>query len=416
MLTSSKENNEHRDRLLNMDFVKFRSVFLSLVWSHAALAYVEPPTNVTLDCHNMNNVLRWSYKQLSPGLRFKISIGSTEANKGYPQEIWVKPPAPLQLDVSSLSDPKTDYLLDVTAVIGQNESDVAPSEGIDFSYFMDSPATKICNVDFPSVNVTSQHEGTVLFRFTHPSLVYLQKLPSSLTTKTRRKKSHLSVFYYDVVIINQTEHAFSCETSVCEEHISVDAAQTKHCLKMSGELEKISVQATQEYCLLPPEETPSYHIPLIIAGSVLAALLVFGFVFYMVYQKQTTPTTSLPTSVTFPTKLIQVISEAVHETFFVPEVGPTSPTPLLSAEEEELTTCVPPSTEPELRLPLGMLTEDEGVSDDVGVGTNKEPGYMAGNDLEEDEALYPSEVPTGYEKRPVFDTLAPDEVTEGYRG
>ncbi|XP_075931853.1 growth/differentiation factor 10b [Anarhichas minor] len=415
MLALRKENNEHPDRLLNMDFVTFRSVFLSLVWSHAALDYVEPPTNVTLDCHNMNNVLRWSYEQLSPGLRFKVSIGSTEANKGYPQEIWVKPPAPLQLDVSSLSDPKSEYLLEVTAVIGQNESDVAPSEGIEFSYFKYSLVTKICNLDFPSVNVTSQHDGTVLFRFTHPSLVYLQKLPSSPTTKTRRKKSQLSTFRYDVLIVNQTEHRFSCETSVCEGHIAVDAAQKKRCLKMSGELEKISVQGTQEYCVLPPEETPSYHIPLITC-SVLAALFVFGFVFYMVYQKQTTPTTSLPPSVTFPTKLIQVISEAVHETFFVPEVGPSSPTPLLSAEEEELTTCVPPSTETELRLPLGVLTEDEGVSDDVGVGTNEEPGYMTAKDLEEDEALYPSEVPTGYEKRPVFDTLAPDEVTEGYRG
>ncbi|KAK9541356.1 hypothetical protein VZT92_001408 [Zoarces viviparus] len=409
-----------------MDFVTFRSVFLSLVWSRAAFAYMEPPTNVTLDCHNMHNVLRWSYKQLSPGLRFRVSIGTTEAKEGYPREIWVNQTAPLQLDVSSLSDPKSAYLLDVTAVIGQNESDFAPSDGITFSYFKDSPASRICNVDFPSVNVSSNHDGTVLFRFTHPSLVYLHKVPSSPNTKTRTKKSQLSLFHYDVVIINQTEHRFYCDTSVCEEHISVDAAQKKHCLKMDGELEKILAQATQEYCVLPPEEAPpvvpdsqSDHIPFIVAGCVLAALLVFGFVFYMVYRKQTTPTTSrLPTSVTLPTKLIRVISEAVHETFFVPEVGPASPTPLLSAEDEELTTCGPPCTEPELRLPLVVLTEDEGASDDVGVGTNEGPGYMPGcNDLEEDETLDPSEVPTGYEKRSsVLDTLAPGEVTEGYRG
>ncbi|KAM6922532.1 growth/differentiation factor 10b [Lycodopsis pacificus] len=395
-----------------MDFVTFRSVFLSLVWSHAALAYMAPPTNVTLDCHNMHNVLRWSYKPLSPGLRFKVSILSIE---GDPQEIWVNQTAPLQLDVSSLSDPKSEYMLDVTAVIGQNESDFAPPDGITFSYFKDSQASKTCNVDFPSVNVTSQDDGSVLFRFTHPSLVYLQKLPSSPNTKTRRKKSHLSLFRYDVVIINQTEHRFYCDTSVCEELISVDAAQKKHCLTMNGELEMILVQATQEYCVLPPEEAPSYHVPLIVTGSVLAALLVFGFVFYMVYRKQTTPTTSLPPFVTLPTKLIQVISEAVHETFFVPEVGPAVPTPLLSAEEEELTTCAPPCTEPELRLPLRVLSEDGGVCDDVGVGTDEEPGYRKGNDLEEDEELDPSES-YGYEKRPVLDTLAPDEATEGYRG
>ncbi|XP_068575769.1 growth/differentiation factor 10b [Cebidichthys violaceus] len=394
-----------------MDLVAFRSVFLSLVWSHAVLAYVAPPTNVTLDCHNMHNVLRWSYEQPSPGLRFRVHIGSSAGN---PKDIWVNPPAQLA-DVSSLNDPKSDYFLDVTAVIGQNES--APSEGITFSYFEDSQVTKICNVDFPSVDLTAQHDGTVRVRFTHPSQVYLQKVPSNPNTKATMTKSQLSEFRYDVLIINQDRHhTFYCVESVCEEEISVDAAQKKHCLKMEGKLEKISVQATQEYCVVPPEETPSYHIAFIVIGSLLAALLVFGFIFYMVYRKQTTATSALPTSVMFPHKMIQVISEAVQDTFFVPEVEPTSPTPLISKEEEELETVVPPFTESEFRLTLGVSTEDEGVSDDLGVGTNAEPGYMRGNELEEDEALNPSEVPCGYEKRPVFVTLAPDEVAEGYRG
>lgn len=64
-----------------------------------------------------------------------------------PHELWVDPPA-LQANVSSLSDPNDDYSLDVTAVVGANESDNAPPNGIAFSYFMSSPAELKCESCF----------------------------------------------------------------------------------------------------------------------------------------------------------------------------------------------------------------------------------------------------------------------------
>uniref|UniRef100_A0A8C2ZRR4 Fibronectin type-III domain-containing protein n=1 Tax=Cyclopterus lumpus TaxID=8103 RepID=A0A8C2ZRR4_CYCLU len=364
------------------------------------IEHLEPPINVTLQCRNMHNVLKWSYTQFPPGLRFRVNI----AYHNFHYVHVKKTLAQLHADVSFLRDPKNAYYLDVTAVIGQNES--APEEGLSFSYFKDSPADHKCHLDFPSVNVTTQHDGAVLVRFTHPSLVYFHNLPSGPIKRTRKKKSHqeLPGFRYDVVLIHQKgrHHSFHCETSVCQETISVDAAQKKHCLNMKGELEKISVQATQDYCVSPREDTPSYLIPIyVICG--LSALSALCFVLYMVYRKQTSPNTPSPKSM--------LISKVVRETCFVPEVAPSSPTPLLSAEEKEFTAFVPCATEPELHLPIRPSSGDEGLcGDDEDGAMAEEPGYVQGQHLEEEEST------SGYEKRLMLVELAPDELTEGYRG
>lgn len=39
---------------------------------------VEPPTNVTFFCHNLKNLLQWSYGEPVPGLRFRVEIRSLE--------------------------------------------------------------------------------------------------------------------------------------------------------------------------------------------------------------------------------------------------------------------------------------------------------------------------------------------------
>lgn len=40
---------------------------------------VEPPTNVTFHCHNLHDLLRWSYELPAPaGLRFRVNISSVE--------------------------------------------------------------------------------------------------------------------------------------------------------------------------------------------------------------------------------------------------------------------------------------------------------------------------------------------------
>ncbi|XP_029305484.1 growth/differentiation factor 10b [Cottoperca gobio] len=404
-----------------MDLTTFHPVFLFLVLLQTVVAQVEPPTDVKLHCHNLHNVLKWSYDKPLPGLRFRVNVGSTDDMNGIPNELWVDPPAKLEADVSFLSDPGSSYFLTVTAVIGQNVSHAVPDQGIIFSYFKDSQANQRCSLDFPSVNVTAQQDDTVLLRFTHPWLVYHHRLPRSRKTNAREKKSQdaqntreLPVFYYDVVLISQEQSKHhNCVKDVCEEKLQVDATQKKHCLKVKGELLKIAVKGTREYCAPPFEEAPSYLVHICVVG-VLLFFSAVSFVLFMVYRKKTSPSNPLPSAMNFKSKIREVTSGALQERFTVAEVEPTSPTPLLSSEEKELSPALIPSTEPDVRLRIGVSEEDEGVSNDMEV---RNDDYMQGKNFEEDDDPPDcSEVPSDYEKRQVLVKLAPDELAEGYRG
>ncbi len=104
----------------------------------------------------------------------------------------------------------------------------------------------------------------------------------------------------------------------------------------------------------------------------------------------------------------------------MPETGSTSPTCLLTNEEEKEEkefTPIPDSSssEPVLRLPLGVSVEDESVCDVMAEKSDEGAGYTHGKNLDEDETSL-NVVPSGYEKRPVLVEIAPDEQAEGYRG
>lgn len=92
----------------------------------------------------------------------------------------------------------------------------------------------------------------------------------------------------------------------------------------------------------------------------------------------------------------------------MPEVDPKSPNPLLSDETEAQETPLSSSTEPDLRLRLGISAESEVAVVEYAGG----PDYMQGSRL---EAADFSE--STYERRPtpLKVELAPGEPAEGYR-
>ncbi|XP_035519264.1 interferon gamma receptor 1-like [Morone saxatilis] len=388
-----------------MSLVKYHPVFILLLCLRAVAAHVEPPANVTLACHNLHNVLKWSYDQFVPGLVFKVTIRSVSS---YPVVLLVSPPS-LQANVS-ISDIGSDYFLTVSAVIGQNESDEAPPGGIIFSYFLSSPAQQKCSVDFPPVTVTAQQDGPVHFQFKHPWLLYSQRLAKNSKSAD---EEFLPEFQYDVVLANQEDlsQRFYCEDDVCEGNLTVVSALEKLCLKFSGEMEKVSVQATGESCTVPvrrpPDERKDY-VYVIISLLISAA---FAFVIFMVYRKKTNASSSnFPKVMTITNTLKQII---------VQDVEPISPTPLLSngtVEKKEREFPPTPISSPDYegRLPIGVSTKAD-ECDVVEVGTEEGPGYMPGSNLEEDDAQSVSEPPSGYEKRSVLVDLGSDDQAEGYR-
>ncbi|NP_001347799.1 interferon gamma receptor 1-like precursor [Labrus bergylta] len=392
-------------------------VFLSLVCLQASSVYVMPPTNLTLECRNLCNVLKWSYEEpLTPGLKFIVNIGCL-AN--CPENLTVEPPA-LQADLSFLSLPSEDYYVTVSAVIGENKSEL--SEGIDFSYFKDSLVSKKCILDLPSVNVTSQKDDFVLLSFEHPWQFHQHKTAGSPKSGSMKKRSHdyeleeLPEFMYRVIIMNQKEepHDFSCVAMVCEEKLPVDAAQKKHCLKITGEMNRISVEATQDYCTLLIEK--NYLIYYVVGGVLLLIALIT--VLFMAYKKMTNPSSYKPAFLNFSGERGRFTSGGVLESVMVAEVEPRSPSLLLPTTDE---TDVSPVTTPEdndIRLPLGLgrqLIEDEEMRQDEEVQNNEGSEYAQGGQLE-DDTVDCTEFPSAYERRTALVDLAPGELAEGYRG
>lgn len=101
------------------------------------------------------------------------------------------------------------------------------------------------------------------------------------------------------------------------------------------------------------------------------------------------------------------------------EVEATTPTqPLVQESKKEdvdeiqFTTVSPDPYDS--RPPIEIIDEDE---IDRGQQNNEGSGYMAGVDMEEDDAQDSHEVSSGYEGRnPVIQSLGPDDRVEGYRG
>lgn len=152
------------------------------------------------------------------------------------EDIWVDPPA-LHANISLTVDPSDDNMLSVVAVVGQNESEPAPDNGITFSYSRESLVQQKCKnlfvktvgssvvlrcrsvpaaivwwpispslgfLDFPAVNVNVDQDNNIMFYFKHPWLLHGSSL---LHLKFRKKKSNeekkmirIPDFYYSVKV------------------------------------------------------------------------------------------------------------------------------------------------------------------------------------------------------------------------
>ncbi|KAM4600031.1 uncharacterized protein V3H82_010264 [Fundulus diaphanus] len=224
-----------------------------LLFPSVSSAQVAPPTNVTLTCRSLQNILTWDHADPRPGLKFLVTIGSDSEFQGCPNESWVEQP-PLQANVSFLSDPDSTYILRVKAVQGGNES---LEEVVIFSYFHGSLARQICVLDFPPVTVTPLEHNQIVFEFQHPWLVYKDGLNGCKKPRNKKRprgEPQLPLFEYHTKMADQEVHSWQCEDAVCRGKLQVAAEQDEHCLKIWGSLRKMSVES-KEYCTqkAPPQ-------------------------------------------------------------------------------------------------------------------------------------------------------------------
>ncbi|XP_062256481.1 interferon gamma receptor 1-like [Platichthys flesus] len=393
-----------------MILVKLHPVFPLFLWIAAARGLVEPPSNVTLQCHNLQNTLSWSYGRILPELKFKVEIFKTD---GSPSVLWVNSSA-LSANLSEFSDPNIDYLVLVTAVIGQNES--VSSKDLTYSYYMDSIVSQKCSVDLPPVDVKAHLNHTVTFHFPHPWLSYYPVKPDRPGSRKGKKRSNSEEheFKYNVVIVGQLQHHFYCVESVCKGELPVEAQHEEHCLNITGELEKMAVKSTQLYCARPLGETSTGdNINIIYIFVGVLGVCVLAFILFLVYKKKTNPKTALPALLSIGGHKQGTAQTVPPEPVSVVRVEPSSPTPLLSNEEEpDFTHTAPPTESPVLRLRTGVTNTDE-VPEEGGPQSDEGLGYMGGSILDEDEPQNDSE--SGYEKRPVLVKIGSGEVLQAYR-
>lgn len=388
----------------------FHAVFLYFSWMTVVASSVLPPANVTLQCRNFHNELKWSYPEDTTGLLFKLYIGSF---RNPPRTL--KTPA-LQADLSFLSDPNDSYYVTVAAVVNGSESEPAPEDGITFSYYHENPLGIKCYLDLPPVNVTAQRDNKVLISFENPSVYYCQKIKKN-KKKCSKDDGSLDSFF-KVKILNQT-HSFNCEESVCQNTLPVDAAQQEHCVNITGQTSQgILVKPTQLYCAKPFHEPSQSNFTAVYVVSALLAVATLGVILFMAYQKVTKPKISfiktlvIPKSLSRPTSTPESVTvDRVECSKRCDEVEPSSPTPLLPQTEEEDRTRF---TNYDFRLPIGVSYNGDMpnvIEEDQPNGEG--PGYMLGNtDLGDEDPG------SGYEKREkvVVAALAPGETAEGYRG
>ncbi|CAN9499643.1 unnamed protein product [Ophioblennius macclurei] len=403
-----------------------RAPFVLFLWTVVAVAraWVAPPTNVTLHCQDMKNVLKWDYSQMTPGLRFRVDIGAffNQNAEGFRNKVWVDSPT-TEADLSFLSDPGEAYFLTVTAVAGNNESAPSPSsDGITFSYDQGQEVTDKCFVNFPPVNVTAQPDNNVQLRFQHPWLMLHLQMRSNRETPSRTKKSRdldlesdLPVFEYSVFVIDQhgRQHKYSCYDPVCEEKLPVDPQKKEHCLKFNGDLVQMRVNGDQPYCARPMEMPPAhahvYTYVFVMLGLCAAALAI---VLSMAYCKKTKPSSKTPrplnVSATHP-RTLAVEPDAV---VLVQEVIDSPDSSLKATDSEDCPWSASPDDRPsdyDGRMRLGLPLGDEGGSDSPD-GGEESSDYRHGASLDQDE------VPFSYERRGVPVEMEPGDVLVGYRG
>lgn len=388
-----------------------------LLWLHVAAAHVPPPGDVDLHCGNLQNRVEWSYGEFPEGLRFRININELY---GQMNPVWVDPPI-LQADLSSLSDPENEYNVTVTAVMGTTESKPAPDGGITFSYYRNSLAAKKCSLDLPPVNVSFQADSSVEVAFEHPWLTYLQRMPASVRQRFRRmsewSEEELPIFSYKVDVINQNEHKDDCVEDVCQLKFAVGREEQSVCMRITGKLKKILVAGKETYCAkrMPPENNVA-----VICGVVIPlVLVVVGLIVYMVVRKTTTPSSTLPSFMTFPEQPHPQPNGVQQETAISSVVTSHSKTPLMTDDKES-----PPPTSVATHPPISpeetLMVEAEAEEEELAC-PEQEEGYTHGRalEMESDPELNPellnfSSGTSSYERRPVVAQLSPDEPAEGY--
>ncbi|NP_001347768.1 interferon gamma receptor 1-like precursor [Poecilia reticulata] len=392
-----------------------KSLRLLFIFPFVSSALVAPPTNVTLTCRNLQNILSWDYENDVPGLRFHVSIGYDSQIPGCPNEMWFNESS-RRADLSFLSNPNNVYHIELKAVLGEDESEIAPKDGIEFTYFSSALFGEKCLLDFPPVDITTQEHQHIQVEFKHPWLVYKDGLYRCKTQKKKKKndqENKLPNFKYTISVVGQDKSlSVECDDAVCKTRLQVDMKQDKHCLKINGELELMTVVSTKEFCTekAPP---PLNHTNLIV-GIIIAIMAALAFIATMVFWKKTSPALAKLSS-------IFCITPKPNNQEFKPLQDDPSPVTVspwpVTPEEPLVDTVIIKKSDEDYHQRIKLSPNNQALTEEPEEeGTSDDP-YMSEQKLDSDpeEPDLDEPIRSPYECRAVVLELAPEDCAEGYR-
>ncbi|KAJ8372546.1 hypothetical protein AAFF_G00281510 [Aldrovandia affinis] len=373
---------------------------------------VPRPDNVTVSCHNFQTVVYWNYSKPSLNTRFKVDVKSY--GSGFLPDHNCLNTMNHHCNLSSLvlRDIEESYSLNVSAVEGSNESEIAKSREFTYNKYRDEQI--LCLLDFPSVNLTVSH-SVLKLQFLHP--FYHYRITALLP---RGNKRAYKDFYYQVVTGKEGgSHDFICKATKepCEQSILMPEEDTTHCLRLEGVMNNLKVIAAERICAKPQKIHEKMNVVYIVLCAVVPfAIIVVVAVFgVLVFKKQTNQDkSSLP-------KFLASFFTSQH-----------SARPLLHPENEITSTVQSVASSPEESV-ANLLTNC-GSSDDLTPGEGSRfcigadvgqslGGTFSGSGGSEQESrgnkVQGQDLcdigSSGYDRPQILLEMSPGEQVEGYR-
>ncbi|XP_056117879.1 interferon gamma receptor 1-like [Rhinichthys klamathensis goyatoka] len=362
-------------------------VFYALL-CQCAFGLVPPATNVSVVCHNFVNVLYWNYSNPAEQLRFSVLV------KPYESDRRTVDTSQIFLDISNYShDAADDYVVDVTAHVGQEKSE---SASIRFTYSKDyydeKKHTYKCSLDFPAVNI-SVHKDVIKVSFWHPYLFYEQ---DTLNEEFKYTVTHDQETFSDYCLGED-------EQCIADIHFNQSVAGQCVELRFEGKISAIPTHTSRHVCV--PRLTPhTDHTGLILAllGGGFVLLCIIAGVVWVISKKWS----KIPK---LPEALRSFISSQTPTVLLPqPECSTISPTasdghkPLLN--EVSYGSCPISVDEKDCETTTDLANTEEGDDPEVPEEDDEDfTGFGLSSDYNSPKCLYemsPEDFAEGYGSRP----------------
>ncbi|XP_070840940.1 interferon gamma receptor 1 [Chaetodon trifascialis] len=295
---------------------------LLLLICGASAVIVLPPTNVTVNCQNLNVTVSWEHGEQQPNTRFRVIIrGAAGSSESVTTDH--------QYDLTPFIWSSEEHYMDnfgvtVTAIRGGNQSKPAQSETFSFNSLKST--VRKCELDFPPVEMKWK-EDTVTFR--NP-LHYYSEL------KQANKPDTATFKFYVVSNLGETNCDCTAKDENCRCAISL-LEGVEPCVTLKGTLfdgigvGQMMFRQTDRFC--DSNTAEPQVITLVVLLSITGLIIIVITIIICKVKAWTMKTPSLPTSLRSDFNERDLRNDMVSTD--ISTVGVTiDTTPLVSSEEE----------------------------------------------------------------------------------